>query len=113
MKDKVKVGQELYIVSTNYRKKTTRKAVVEKVGRKFFYLRSPGFHHEDRFHIDSWRHDNGAYSPDWDVYESEQEYQNFEEGKRLISEIHSITRFQYTGNASLEDIKKAHELLNQ
>ena len=93
MSDKIKVGQELYIIPVgnlirSYGK-DVRKGVVTKIGRKYLYIDIEGVYRgEDsvRFDKETLRSESEYNSP-WLAFRSMQEIEDREEAGRLRGEF--------------------------
>ena len=105
---KLKVGQVIYLKPTDIRRSgNIREVTISKISRKYFEVEEMS---SRRFHIDSLKHDGGDISPQWQGYLSLKEIKDEEEFTRLQGKIvrHSWVKY----DCSLEDLKKACELLN-
>lgn len=74
---KIEIGQEVIVVGigNNARYKTPiHKAIITKIGRKWFYVSTEGVYvgRDNKFSLEDGRSDGKGYSPDWCVYESEE-----------------------------------------
>lgn len=82
------VGDKIWLFNTDRRDKANdRYGEVVRIGRKFFYIKT-GIHSEERFEIDTFKHDNGEYSPYYKLYPSQEacEYsQKATENRQAIS----------------------------
>ena len=82
------VGDKIWLSNTDRRDKANdRYGEVIKIGRKFFYVKT-GIYSEERFEINTLKHDNGECSPYYELYTSQEacEYsQKAATSRRLIS----------------------------
>ena len=116
--DKIKVGQELYVIPVgglirsygNY----VRKGVVTKVGRKYLYVEIEGVYHgEDgaRFDKETLRSESEYGSP-WIAFLSMQEIKDREEASRLREELRKF--FDWTGKShklTLKQLKAIEKII--
>lgn len=67
---KPQIGDKVWLFNTDRRDKSSdRYGEVTKIARKFFYVKS-GIHSEERFYIDTLKHDNGEYSSSYELFAS-------------------------------------------
>ena len=77
------VGQIVFAMAIDHRLKVAphlRRLTVTKVGRTYFYAKDVS---EYTFRLDTWRQECGGYSPNLELYESEQAYLDEMEVERL------------------------------
>lgn len=94
MNDKIKVGQELYVIPTGNLVRTygsdVRKGVVTKVGRKYLYVKIKGVYfggeEGSRFDKNTLRGES-EYNSNWLAFCSMQEIEDREEADRLHKEL--------------------------
>ena len=74
----IKVNQEVFLVGVgnNARYSTPKqKAIVTKIGRKWFQIDTGNYIGErEKFSLEDGRCDGKGYSPDWRVFETEEDY---------------------------------------
>lgn len=69
---KAVVGDELWLYNIDRRDKAKdRYGKVTRIGRKFFYMKT-GIYSEERFDINTLKHDNGEDSPYYELYTSKE-----------------------------------------
>lgn len=110
MKRKPVVGEKLFSLNignaTRNREQTLTPVLVSKVGRKYFSVKKEGYNWETEYHLDTWQQKTD-YSPDSQLYESEQEYLDMKQKSEILKQLRSI--FDYSGSAhllSLETLRK-------
>lgn len=103
---KIEVGQTVYVEGIQRRTQTVnlRKAIVSKVGRKYFELDG---YYRDRFNIDTLLHDGGDYSPSYKVWLNESDYSNHIHEVKLRRELPDMLR-----KASYKQLVKINSILN-
>lgn len=69
---KLQVGDKVWLFNTDRRDKASdRYGEVTKIARKYFYVKS-GIHSEERFYMDTFKHDNGECSPCYELFVSKE-----------------------------------------
>lgn len=69
---KPQVGDKVWLFNTDRRDKANdRYGEVIKIARKYFYIKS-GTHSEERFYLDTLKHDNGECSPCYELFVSKE-----------------------------------------
>lgn len=85
---KPQVGDKVWLFNTDRRDRASdRYGEVTKIARKYFYVKS-GTYLEERFHMDTLRHDSGEYSPCYELFVSKEACEfskKAEENRRAIS----------------------------
>lgn len=111
-KPKLHVGSRLFRlnVGNNARHcpQVLKPVVVTKVGRKYFYVEmertdSQAWGFESRHLVECWTEDNGGYTPNYALYESEQEWADSKERICLAAKIKS--ELQGNNEYSLETLR--------
>lgn len=118
MSDKIKVGQELYIMPVGNLVrpygKNIRKGVVTKIGRKYLYVEIEGVYcGEDgaRFDKETLRSESEYNSP-WLAFRSMQEIEDREEASRLREEFQKF--FNWGGKShklTLKQLKAIEKIM--
>lgn len=84
---KPQVGDKVWLFNTDRRDKASdRYGEITKIARKYFYVKS-GIHSEERFYMDTFKHDNGECSPCYELFVSKEacEFcQKVKENRRAI-----------------------------
>lgn len=82
------IGDKVWLFNRDRRDKDKdRYGEVSKIGRKYFHVKT-GLHTEERFKIDTLEHENGEYSPDYELYISQETcefHQKAIDSRRAIS----------------------------
>lgn len=90
-KRKKPVVGETYFVSSNYYYKTTSEkgctVKVVNVGRKYFTVKAEGSCIEYKFDKNTFVHNNGVYSPEFNIYNNEEDYQKNIKATQCKNEI--------------------------
>lgn len=104
---KIEVGQEIY-VKGKYNYTLGEMVKIAKVGKKYFYISD-----DVRFFKDTLRHDNGKYSPNISIWESEKCYHEQIQNQAMWNIFYNKVRNCYNMPTSLNHdiIKKAYDLL--
>lgn len=120
MSDKIKVGQELYIIPVGNLVrpygKNVRKGVVTKVGRKYLYVEIEGVYcGEDgaRFNKKTLRSESEYNSP-WLAFRSMQEIEDREEVSQLHDEFRQF--FGWGGKSrelTLEQLRRIKAIIDE
>lgn len=114
------VGQVLYSLNIgNAARRCEQKLtpmVVTRVGRKRFYCVPQEFpwHREIAFFLADWSHDAGGYFPDYQLYETEQDWLDSKERSDLAKFISKS--FEYGRNTmgvSLENLRAIRAIIEQ
>ena len=89
---------------------------VISVGRKYFKAVPPDSkdypHLAIEYHIEDWT-EHQAYSPDWQLYASQQERQDEVDHESLSQCMRAIFGGYGTPNVSLATLRRCHELITQ
>lgn len=81
------VGERLYAVFVNRFKEgkgRAKEVIVDKVGRKYFYVTGIGY--DVRLKIDTWS-EECEWDYRWEVWESREEYENYLQLQELLIEF--------------------------
>lgn len=119
MSDKIKVGQELYIMPVGNLVRSygnnIRKGVVTKVGRKYLYVKIEGVYfggeEGSRFDKETLRGESEYNSP-WLAFRSMQEIEDQEEASRLREEFQKF--FNWGGKShklTLKQLKAIEKII--
>lgn len=91
----LKVGDEVFLVESDRRRCNPRYVTVEKVGRKYVYLKLGPYTTQ---RIEEW--DNNGYSiahssdyPHCNIYTTQEEYQALQSWKKVLWETNNLTNF--------------------
>jgi len=107
--EKPKVGDKMFVVDVGNRARYggAEHREVMRVGRKYFYLNIRG---ETKFDIET-RTQITVYSKDYQVYDSEQQYLDYNEKYKIEKELSEALRYAGHNKYSLSDIRKVAEIL--
>ena len=87
----IKVNQEVFLVGVgnNARYSTPKqKATVTKIGRKWFEINTGNYiGRENKFSLEDGKCDGKNYSPEWQVFETERDYEEKYDRPRLLLEV--------------------------
>ncbi len=102
-----KVGQTLYLVPYKQGNRSRcgiepHEVTVKTVGRKYFTVGKPGDdspHMQDKCHLESWEHNAGEYSAEFQLYATEQDYKNQVEANNMRNSLRDF--FTNYGDADI------------
>ena len=100
---KPKVGEKLFVSTTNNLSRSgvkTYNCEVVKVGRKYFDVELDGLSRPVNVHIDSWHENNGQYTGNYQIWESEQAYKD----SVLAGQLHRKIRDHSFGSFALRKL---------
>lgn len=105
------VGETYYICSTYETRRYFKKegtVEVTKVGNKYFTVKDAN-DTEYRFDKKTFVHDNGKYSPDISIYNSEEDYKKYVKAKECETELKDrLLRY-----LTLDEIIELHDKLTE
>lgn len=116
--NKPKVGDVLYSVNVGNaarnREQVATPVVVISVGRKFFVTCELGQetnrYRHTKYSLKDWR-EVTDYTPDSQLYESEQEFLNEKIARRIWDKLRRFFASCNNGNISLEDLKEIEAII--
>lgn len=108
---KLNKGQLVYLEEHNYRgnKSELQEAVIESVGRKYFYIDT--FGKECPFFIDSLKNDGKGYTSKYFIWLSKKEYDDYQEYKRLRSSIQKYFDVYGDVDLPLESLREIDKII--
>lgn len=118
-KDQLSIGQKVYLKPINnaarYGNKEINEKTILKIGRKYFSVGEEGQTNErfmTKFEIEDLR-EVTDYSPDWEVYFSEQEILDEEEFNEIARDIR--LKFGSYGKLDLtmDQLRRIKEIINE
>ena len=102
MKQKLTVGQDVYVVPHDTRLKSYH-AKVKSIGKKYITVTDG---RDERFYVEDWFHENSWY----DLYVSEEDYKIEQERKRLLDFCErKLSRLDYVELRTVEALINNHK----
>jgi len=112
---KPKINEELFLIyKPKYSNKIEKlKCKVIKVGKKYFYILREGTEFEIKFYINTWKEQIDWGISEYELYESEDDYNNKLFKNYYIKIIRDeINLYTFNDKINVEQIKKICVILN-
>lgn len=118
-KNKLSVGQKVYLKPINnaarYGDKELKEQVIKKIGKKYFFVGSEESNNErfwTKFSIEELR-EVSNYSPDWELYFSKQEILDEQESDKLTSKIRNKFGSYGRLDLTLDQLRRIEEIISE
>ena len=115
--EQLTVGKKVYLKpagnNARYGKKEPVESVIEKVGRKYFYvLPVDNERYAVKFYLSNLR-EVTDYSPGWEFYFSLQEILDDQERHKLSKEIHEIFDYHPRRRLTLDQLRRIKAIIDE
>lgn len=111
----MEVGQIVYLKPSGNQARVSsdiRKGEITKIGRKYFEVKTEGYWRETKFHKEGLRQVT-EYTPDWQLYFSEQEILDEKEFNKLVDLLGDYFSWRSKVKLTLEQLRRIKEITDE